>query len=509
MINKNSTIGVVGICGANGNLIARILDERGYNVIGIDSSSKEDCRFIKSLDGYDIELIFGDNPDDEFFEKIDFLVPPLSLAKDHEIFSKAKECNVEILTLEDIVDLFKSEKPVFGITGTNGKTTSIELMKKIAYDNNIIPAEHNLEGMQGNAEFIPILQSRLDGDVGILEIGTFGVPGTVSRITENVGLESGLITNITEDHLNELSGFIEYAKVKGEFIQTLMGKQIIVNANDPTIMGLLKQYNYDGDLITFRVESSSTCTSEKQCVCGENIKIQEIISGSGIYFCRNCGITTPQTDYIATNIDLENRKFDLFTPTDKLEVKMKLDGIHNVYNVLGVIIASHEFLKLPYDKILDSVANFTGVNGRMEHITTINNKDIIVDFAHNPAGVKTVLNAFKNLYDDITTIITISSESGEKGDLEIFESVLDYSKYVIPNSAASQKIAKQYLDKNPSLKDKIILIDIDENFIKEGTIGTTKEEIKKGITTALTLDCDKIIVIGEAATKFKDVILNL
>ena len=56
-------------------------------------------------------------------------------------------------------------------------------------------------------------------------------------------------------------------------------------------------------------------------------------------------------DYIATNVDLANRTFDLFTPTDKLTVKMGIDGMHNVYNLTGVIIAAHEFLDLPYDKI--------------------------------------------------------------------------------------------------------------------------------------------------------------
>ncbi len=507
MIKKNATFGVIGICGANGNLIARLLIQRGFKVIGSDTSSKKDCRFIKSLEDYDIEIFFGDNPD-EFFTKIDYLVPPLSLKEDNPIFKKAKDNNVNIMCVHDIIDNFKVEKPVFAITGTNGKTTSTQLLKKIAYDNDIRPSEHDLEGMQGNAEFIPILQSRLDGDVSILEIGTFGVPGTIKRITDNVDLQSGLITNITEDHLNELSGFMEYAHVKGEFIQTLMGKQIIVNANDPTIMGLLKEYSYDGELITFRVEAPYIGTAQKQCVCGEMINVQEIISGSGIYFCK-CGITTPQTDYIATNINLDDKKFDLFTPTGKIEVKTQLDGLHNVYNIVGVIIAAHKFLKLSYDKILKSVESFTGVEGRMEKVTTINNKDIIVDFAHNPAGVKTVLAEFKKLYNEITTIITVSSESGEKGDLEIFENALKYSKYIIPASIASQKIAKKLIKENPSLKNKIFLEELDEKFVKKGTIGTTSEDVKKSVQKALNLDCDKIIAIGEAAAKFKNNLLNL
>ncbi|MDO5847960.1 MAG: Mur ligase family protein [Methanobrevibacter sp.] len=507
MIDENSKFGVVGICGANGNLVARILSQRGFDVIGTDVSSKEDCRFIKSLENYDIELFFGDIPDD-FFSNIDYLVPPISLSKDNEIFKKANENNVEIFTVDDVISNFNPEKPVFGITGTNGKTTSTELLKKIAYDNGISPSEHDLEGMQGNAEFIPILQSRLDGDVAILEIGTFGVPGTIKRITGNVGLKSGLITNITEDHLNDLSGFMEYANVKGEFIQSLKDNQIIVNANDPTIMGLLREFGLDDEVITFRVEGPTIGISKKECVCGEIINLSEIISGSGYYFCK-CGLTTPQTDYIATNVDLINGKFDLFTPSGKIEVKMQLDGIHNVYNVSGVIIAAHEFLKLPFDKIVESIASFTGVSGRMEKVATIDGKDVIVDFAHNPAGVKTVLNAFKELYGDITTVITISSESGDQGDSEIFENVLELSKYVVPASFASQKTAKKFIDDDADFKDKIFLEKIDEEFVKEGTIGATPEEVKKGVIDALKLDCDKIIVIGEAATKFKENILEI
>ena len=75
---------------------------------------------------------------------------------------------------------------------------------------------------------------------------------------------------------------------------------------------------------------------------------------------------------------------------------MLLDGIHNVYNVVGVIVAAYEFLKLPYDKILESIATFGGVSGRMEKVATIGEKDVVVDFAHNPAGVETVLREFKN-----------------------------------------------------------------------------------------------------------------
>ena len=409
--------------------------------------------------------------------------------------------------LEDVIDNFHTEKPVFGITGTNGKTTTTTLLKKIAYDNGIEPAEHNLEKMQGNAEYIPILQSRLHGDVAILEVGTFGVPGTVKRIVDCAEIQAGLITNITPDHLDSLGSFMDYAHVKGEFIEELNSKQLIVNGQDPTIMGLLREYDFNGDLITFGIDWMPESVNSKECVCGREIKVKEIISGCGYYFCP-CGITTPQVDYIATNIDLKNRRFDLHTPDEKLEVQMSIDGLHNVYNVTGVIIAAHEFLKLPYDKILESVATFTGVEGRMEKVAEINSTEIYVDYAHNPAGVQTVLDQFEKLFGDFTCVITVSSESGYDGDLAIFNNALEYAKYVVPASAASQKIACELIRDDSSLTEKILFDHVDD-FVKKGTLGASYDEVREGIEKALTMDCGLIVSIGEAATKFKSCVDDL
>ena len=501
-MNKNKTYGVIGVCGANGNLTARILKQRGYKVIGTDLSFKKDCRFAKSLEGYDIEVFYGNTPQ-KFFENSDYVIPPLSLSKDSPIF----ENDSKFLELSEVIEMIKPEKPVFGITGTNGKTTSTTLLKKIAYDNGIKPSEHELEGMQGNAEYIPILQSRLNGDVAILEVGTFGVTGTVGRIVKNTQMSGGLITNITPDHLNDLGSFMDYANVKGEFISEIGDGTLIVNGHDPTIMGLLKKLDFKGNVITFGVDELPDSIGMKECVCGREIAVKEIISGCGYYYCQ-CGVTTPQVDYIATNVDLKNRTFDLHTPTEKLTVKMGVDGLHNVYNLVGVIIAAHEFLKLPYDKILPSIASFNGVSGRMEEVKEVNGKDIFVDYAHNPAGVETVLKEFKKLFGDFTTVITVSSESGYAGDLDIFNSVLKFSKFIVPASVASQKIALEKLKDNPKLNDRIFLNHIGE-FEKTGTLGASQDEVRDGIKKAINLDCEMVIAIGEAACKFKNIIFEL
>ena len=320
-------------------------------------------------------------------------------------------------------------------------------------------------------------------------------------------MSGGLITNITPDHLNDLGSFMDYARVKAEFISEIGNGQLIVNGQDPTIMGLLRDMDFKGDVITFGVDELPESVGMKECVCGNEIAVKEIISGCGYYFCK-CGLTTPQVDYIATNIDLKNRTFDLHTPDEKLTVKMGIDGLHNVYNLTGVIIAAHKFLDLPYDKILPTIASFSGVSGRMEEIANVEGKDIYVDYAQNPAGVETVLKEFKKLFGDFTTVITVSSESGYVGDSAIFDSVLKFSKFIVPASVASQKIAMEKLKETPELNSRVFLNHVDD-FKKVGTLGASEEEVKEGLRKALNLDCEMVIAIGEAATKFKNVVFEL
>ena len=187
---------------------------------------------------------------------------------------------------------------------------------------------------------------------------------------------------------------------------------------------------------------------------------------------------------------------------------MGINGLHNVYNVTGVIIAAHEFLGLPYDRILPSVESFTGVSGRMEEVGNVGGRDIYVDYAHNPAGVETLLKEFKKLFGDFTCVITVSSESGYKGDVEIFDSAVRFSKFIVPASEASRKIAAQMLHENPELDDRIFMGQ-GSDFEKTGTLGASEDEVRDGIKKALDCDCDVVIAVGEAATRYKSVVFDL
>ena len=504
-IKADSVFGVIGVCGVNGNLIARILMDHGYKVQATDMVNKEDCRFSSSLNDYpDMTVFYGEMPEN-FISSSDYIIMPTQLIESKsKLFKKVQEIGVPVITVDDIFELFEPVHPVICITGTNGKTTTTTMLKHLALDNGLKPCEHNLANMQGNLADIPPLQSRLYGDISVLETGTFGFEGSLNKLITNCKTDVGVITNITEDHLTNSHDFLNYARVKGEFVELLKNKTLIVNSDDPTIMSLLKELNYTGNLITFGIDGKSFRKSTKQCFCGNEVEVCEFIAGVGKYDCA-CGVSYLQPDYFATNINDEHNQFTLLCEEGQFDFKLKLNGLHNIYNSLGAIIVAREIMGMSFDDIKKSLLNFTGVNGRMQKIGTIDDKEIMIDYAHNPAGITTVLKEVKNLYGTIVNVITTSSESGMSGDMEILKCSADYSDYIVPASYNAYLCAKEALE-NGLFNEKIVLPENMPTDEKQGTLGATVEQVLSGFNKSIEIDADLIICTGEAAFKYKDIL---
>lgn len=506
-IKKDALFGVIGVCGVNGNLIARILMDHGYKVQATDIVNKEDCRFGSSLINYPEMVVYYGQMPDEFISSSDYIIMPTQLIESKSnLYKKVQEQSVPVLTVEDIFEMFEPAHPVICITGTNGKTTTTTLLKHLAISNGLKPCEHNLANMQGNLADIPPLQSRLKGDLSILETGTFGFEGSLTKLISACKADVGLITNITEDHLTNSHDFLNYANVKGELVELLKNKTLIVNKDDPTIMALLKKLDYEGNLITFGIDTQSFRKSYKQCFCGKEVEVEEFIAGVGRYDC-DCGITYSQPDYLATNINQQHNQFTLITKEGKYEFKLEINGLHNIYNSLGAIIVAKEIMGMSFEDIEKYISQFNGVNGRMQKIGKFSNKEIMIDYAHNPAGITTVLKELKNIYGKIINVITTSSESGIDGDTEILNCSAEYSDYIVPASYNAYLCAKKALNEG-KFTDKIVLPDDMPNHEKMGTLGASIEQVLSGFNKSLEIDADLIVCTGEAAFKYKDIILE-
>jgi UDP-N-acetylmuramate--alanine ligase len=441
-----------------------------------------------------MKLYLNEHPE-SFFQSSTYLIPPPSLPHDSGLYQKIRDSGDHIIEVDELLSIISPEKPVITITGTNGKTTTTQLLYHICQCNGLNPTEHGFKSMQGNKEYMPSLQARLSGDVAVLEVGSTGKAGDLKFAIGRCQPDCGVLTNINPDHLDEDQDFLQYARIKGELMEVLMDKKIVINTDDPTVWGLVDQVGYQGEIIKFGVKDPYTKTSHKKCWCGEDIIIEETISGMGDYKCE-CGLKRPQADYLASNV--HENGFTLLTPHGNYEVKLKIKGLHNVYNALGSIIVALEFLKIPIEDVIAAVESFEGVAGRLEYVTEYMGKDIIVDYAHNPSGVETVLRELNKTYPKIAVVITISSESGIKGDEEILDISKNISDFTIPASFYSHKAAEKYMSSN-----KIIRTDIEPTQFREGTLGANSQQVISGLKKAIECDVDAVIFLGEAAFKNK------
>ncbi|MEN6328996.1 MAG: Mur ligase family protein [Methanobacteriaceae archaeon] len=492
--NKKDVFGVLGVCGIVGNLAARVIMDHGGRAIGSDLRSPENCHHLYTLENYNIPLYLSEHPD-EFFEKSTYLIPPPSLSQDSDTFKKLEDSG-KILEIEDIIKQINPEKPVVCISGTNGKSTTTHLLKHMARTAGLKTAEHGFRSLQGNVDYIPPLQARLKGDVAVLETGTEGIPGDLQFTVERCKPSCGVLTNINPDHLGPGADFFRYARIKGELLEELQTEMVVINCDDPTIWGLLKELDYQGKVISFGAEDHPSRISSKKCWCGEELLLGETISGVGYYRCV-CGLERPRPDYRATHITPNS--FILHTPQGTYPIKMKIMGLHNVYNALGSIVVALEFLKIPMDDIKKALKTFKGVPGRFEYVKSLPNTDVIVDYAHNPSGVETILQELKKIYTKVAVVITVSSESQKSGDLEILEKALDLADFIIPASFFSHQAAEKYMSRK-----EIITTDIEPVEFREGTLGATCEQVLEGLKKAMDCNVDAVVCIGEAAIKYKD-----
>ena len=109
-----------------------------------------------------------------------------------------------------------------------------------------------------------------------------------------------------------------------------------------------------------------------------------------------------KTNYYATNISVEENgyRFDLIAPNNEyINIEFNQIGSHNLLNAVGAFSIAH-YLGLDENKLIEALADFKGVNRRMD-VFRLGNKIVIDDYAHHPSEINAVLNSIKDKYKDL------------------------------------------------------------------------------------------------------------
>jgi len=254
--------------------------------------------------------------------------------------------------------------PVIAITGSNGKTTTKELMKSVlATTFKTFATKGNLNNHIGVP--LSLLSVTQEHQMAIIEMGA-NHQTEINQLCRIAEPNFGLITNIGLAHLEGFGGPEGVKKGKGELFEFLdaFGGRSFVNMNDNSI----------ADLAYFMQKVSTY--------------------GTGKFYNTN-GKIAEATPYL--KVSWEPRKSKHQQPiSEPLLIETQLTGTYNLDNVLAAIAVGTRF-KLTAENIKEGIESYTPTNNRSQ-VVVKNGNTYIYDFYNaNPSSTKAALNNLKEL----------------------------------------------------------------------------------------------------------------
>lgn len=286
--------------------------------------------------------------------------------------------NVPLVRVREILDVLSKVSCYFydfpskylniiGVTGTNGKTTTTNLLYHywkskgiragligtIEYkiDDESYPSNFTTPQPQ---ELQEILRKMVNREVKFLAMEISSHALALKRV-DGISLKGAVFTNLTQDHLDFHKTMEEYFQAK------------------------LKIFNYleDGGFAVINRDNEWT-----RRISLPNRRVFWVSLKNGDLYLKK---------YENTN---NGMLLEIGTPLGDLVIDTKLKGKFNIYNILfavGVLIGLGE----PLEDISKFLSTFNGVKGRLELIREGQNFDVIVDYAHTPDGLFNVLQTVK------------------------------------------------------------------------------------------------------------------
>ncbi|AVQ35730.1 lipid II isoglutaminyl synthase subunit MurT [Staphylococcus kloosii] len=297
------------------------------------------------------------------------------------------------------------------ISGTNGKTTTSNLIGYTLKENNI-EIIHNNEGanMAAGITSAFILQNNQNTKIAIIEIDEGSIPRVLNEVTPTMMV----FTNFFRDQMDR---FGEIDIMVNNIAQAISNKgiKLLLNADDPFVSRLkiasdnVLYYGMQKHVHEFE---QSTMNESKYCPnCGRLLHYDYIhYNQIGHYHCE-CGFKREQPKYEVTNfnlspfIDMEvnNAKFD-----------MKIAGDFNAYNALAAYSVLKE-LGLSDDSIRNGFESYTSHNGRMQYFKN-NQKEAMINLAKNPAGMNSSLSVGEQIEGNKVYLLSLNDNAADGRD---------------------------------------------------------------------------------------------
>jgi UDP-N-acetylmuramoyl-tripeptide--D-alanyl-D-alanine ligase len=247
----------------------------------------------------------------------------------------------------------KYPTPVVALTGSNGKTTTKEMIAACLETTfPVLKTKGNLNNLIGLPLTLLTLTER--ERVVVLEMG-MNVPGEIRRLTEIADPNVGLITNIQKVHLEGMGSLERLKEEKGELFRRMRRDgTIIVNQDDLRVMDLAS--NYSGQKITFGIEHPAEVMAKEIRLRGE-----------------------------------EGTSFILILEGEAMEIHLRLLGRHFVANALSAVAVACLF-GVEIKQAKEALEHFRPFAMRMEVVPLKGGMTLINDaYNANPNSMELAL----------------------------------------------------------------------------------------------------------------------
>lgn len=267
--------------------------------------------------------------------------------------------------------------PIAAITGSNGKTTTKEMLSAIlaaACDDSA--ALHATQGNLNNDIGMPLtlLKARADHQYIVLEMGMNHL-GEIAYLSNIAQPNVAVINNAGTAHIGELGSRENIAKAKGEIYEGLSDQGIAVINADDVFAEYWRSLNPSRKVITFALKNPADVTATYS--------------------------EEPQTS-----------KIHLATPSGKVTFQLPIVGVHNIYNALAASAAAVA-LGVQNQHIAAGLAQFGGVHGRLEYKQGCNGAVLIDDtYNANPDSMKAAIDVLGRID---TARVFVMGDMGELG----------------------------------------------------------------------------------------------
>ena len=247
---------------------------------------------------------------------------------------------------------------VIGITGTNGKTTTKELISAVlSQSHNILYTLGNLNNHIG----VPstLLRLKAEHDLAVIEMGA-NHPGEIKFLSEIAEPDCGIITNVGKAHLEGFGSFEGVIKTKGElydFLRKKEGSTVFIHHDNAYLMNIAGGLN----LIPYGTE--------------DDLYVNGRITGNSPY---------PTFEWKAGKAG------------ETYQVQTQLIGEYNFPNALAAITIGL-FFGVEAAKINEALAGYTPQNNRSQLKKTNDNTLIIDAYNANPTSMMAALQNFRNM----------------------------------------------------------------------------------------------------------------